>query len=127
MIINFSEKKRKIFRKIFGFLSFSTALFVFQACYGTPQDIGKDVYINGIVKSKSTNLPIKGIKVTIDNLVNRLTDSSGFFEFYTTPSDKYEFRFEDIDSTNNGEYHYKDTVIISKENSMLLNIYLNEQ
>jgi len=48
--------KGKLLKKIVGGLSFTTAPFVFQACYGTPQDSGPDAYKEGIVKSKSDDL-----------------------------------------------------------------------
>ncbi len=34
--LNMKTRFQKIERKLFGFLSFSAALFVFQACYGAP-------------------------------------------------------------------------------------------
>jgi hypothetical protein len=67
MKTNFKDRKRKVLRAIYGTLSFSTALFVFQACYGTDKDFGADYYLKGIVKSKTTNLPIPGIKVSVEN------------------------------------------------------------
>ena len=54
--------KRNWVRRIIGGISFTSALFVFQACYGTPQDFGFDLFIEGQVKSASTGLPVKGIK-----------------------------------------------------------------
>ena len=57
---------KKWVRRIVGGLSFTSALFVFQACYGTPQDFGLDILLEGQVKSKSTGLPIQGIKVSVE-------------------------------------------------------------
>ena len=76
--------KRNWIRKLIGGLSFTTALFVFQACYGTPQDFGADVFIEGLVKSKKTGEPIKGIKVSVaDNPQYQYTDEDGeFFILY---------------------------------------------
>jgi hypothetical protein len=54
--------KRDWKRKIIGGLCLTSIAFVFQACYGTPQDFGEDLLIEGQVKSKTTGLPIKGIK-----------------------------------------------------------------
>jgi hypothetical protein len=41
------EMKRNLLRRVLGSLSLTTAAFIFQACYGTPQDFGLDVYISG--------------------------------------------------------------------------------
>ena len=38
-------------RKIIGGMSLTTAMFIFQACYGTPQDMGLDMLVEGQVKS----------------------------------------------------------------------------
>ena len=57
--------KKNWIRGLIGGLSFTSALFVFQACYGTPQDYGSDLLLEGQVKSKKTGLPIEGIKVAV--------------------------------------------------------------
>jgi hypothetical protein len=104
--------KRNWIRGIIGGLSFTTALFVFQACYGTPQDMGLDVYITGRVKSRSNGSPIRGIKVTVTNTMQyEMTNDEGYFSMFTEMSDKLAMSFEDIDSTANGSYANKDTVI----------------
>ena len=41
-------------RQLITGVSFTSALFVFQACYGTPQDFGVDILVEGKVKSKSS-------------------------------------------------------------------------
>lgn len=115
-------------RKIIGGLSFSTALFIFQACYGTPQDFGTDILIDGHVISKTTKLPIKGIKVSIaNNIQYDYTDENGYFSFYTEIQDSLKIKFEDIDSTQNGVYNSKDTLFINSENNKYLNIELEEK
>ena len=45
-------------KKLIGGLSLTSTMFIFQACYGTPQDFGMDVLIEGQVKSKTSGLPI---------------------------------------------------------------------
>ena len=123
-----TDKKRKILRRIFGALSFSTALFVFQACYGTPGDFGADVYIQGFVKSKTTNLPIPGIKVSITNQPQyEITDNTGKFKIYTTRENNYYIKFEDIDDVKNGAFLPKDTILNIVNESTLLNVYLNDK
>lgn len=120
--------KRKFLRAVFGTLSFSTALFAFQACYGTPHDFGQDVYIEGIVKAKSTNNPIPGIKVSIEDQPQyEYTDIDGRFKIYANRSSEYKLHFIDIDSTINSSYLPKDTVISIIDKSAFLNILLNEK
>lgn len=121
-----TDKKRKILRRVFGVLSLSSALFVFQACYGTPKDMGSDVYIQGLVKSKATNQPISGIKVSILNHPQyELTDQAGNFKIYTSKEDSYTIRFEDIASNQSVKFLSKDTVIKIVNESTILNVSLN--
>ena len=118
-------KWKKIKRKIFGFLSFSAALFIFQACYGTPQDYEDDVLIQGTVKSDSTGLPVKGIKISFNNNQQYdITDSNGTFSFYVLEQTTYPLSFEDSDSSDNGSFAPFDTII--EDPSGVLNITLNQ-
>jgi hypothetical protein len=122
------DKKLKILRKIYGALSLSSALFVFQACYGTPHDMVRDVYIQGLVKSKATNLPIQGIKVSIDNQPQyEITDSIGKFKIYTYRATEYKVKFQDIDSIINGYFLPKDTVLKIADESAFLNVSLDDK
>ena len=117
--------KRSWIKKIVGGLSFTTALFVFQACYGSPQDFGMDFYIKGTVKSKTSGLPIKGIKVsTPENYQYQLTDESGWYGLFTTKADSIKIRFEDIDSEANGLYQNKDTILTGIKSQAILDVYL---
>lgn len=107
-----SFRWRKIKRKVLGFVSFSAALFIFQACYGAPQDTQSDIIVQGTVKSDSTGQTVEGIKVTFtetDQYV--ITDSSGAFYFYLPEYNNYPLRFEDNDSTENGSFNAFDTII----------------
>jgi len=123
-----TDKKRKILRRIFGALSLSSALFIFQACYGTPKDFGADIYIQGFVKSKTTNLPIPGIKVSITNQPQyEITDNTGKFKIYSTLENEYYLKFEDIDDVKNGAFLPKDTILTTVNESTLLNVYLNDK
>ena len=127
MRIKLANKKRKILRKVFGALSLSSALFIFEACYGHPQDFGNDVYIQGIVKSKITNQLIQGIKVSIENQPQYvITDSTGKFEIYTSRATEYNVKFEDLDSTQFGSFLPKDTVVTIADESIFLNVSLDE-
>lgn len=76
--------KRNIFRVLLRSISFTTALFIFQACYGSPQDFGLDLHVDGKVLAKSSGLPIKGIRVSVLNNVQYVfTDEQGRFSLYT--------------------------------------------
>ena len=119
-------RKQKIKRKVFGFLSLSAALFVFQACYGTHQDMYDDVYIQGVVKSKKTNEPIAGIKVSVEDNQSVLTDENGAFELYTMVNDSYQIICEDIDDQDNGQYLEKDTILDSTESEYYIEVLMDE-
>jgi len=126
MMKKLTDKKRRILRKVYGALSLSSALFVFQACYGTPHDMGMDVYIQGFVKSKTTNQPITGIKVSIVNHPQyEVTDNEGKFKIYTSRDSVYKVKFEDVDSTRNGAFLPKDTVVKIVDESTFLNVSLD--
>ena len=126
--INSKKMKRNWLRNIIGGLSFTSALFIFQACYGTMQDISNDLLIEGQVKSKTSGLPVKGIKVSvIENRQYIITDENGRFSFYTMFSDTLKIGFEDIDPLQDGGFLKKDTVITNIENSVFLNIILEDK
>jgi hypothetical protein len=118
--------KRKFLRSIYGMLSLSSALFVFQACYGMPQDMGNDVLIQGTVKSKANNQPIAGIKVMIANMPQfEITDNEGKFTIYTSVESEYKVKFEDTDPAKDGSFQSKDTVLRTTDRSISLNISLD--
>jgi hypothetical protein len=120
--------KRNWIRRIIGGLSFTSALFVFQACYGTPQDYGLDMLLEGQVKSRTLDLPIKGIKVSVaDNMQYDLTDENGRFSFYTEMFEKMKIMFEDVDSSQNGLYLNMDTVLTVFNRKVFLDITLDEK
>jgi len=111
-----------------GGLSLTSALFIFQACYGTPQDMGLDIIIEGKVISKQTNMPVKGIRVSVeDKLQYQFTDIDGKFSFYTETAKSYKIKFEDIDTSENGNFFGKDTVLASIDKRVYLNIALQEK
>ena len=120
--------KQNFYRKIIQGLSLTSVMFVFQACYGTPQDFGNDINISGIVTSFATGKPIKGIKITIENSSQfQLTDSEGKFVMYVPKMDSYNINFEDIDSISNGSFAIKDTTLITVNNSIYLNMTLKNK
>ena len=115
-------------RKLLGGLSLTSALFIFQACYGTPQDFGLDVFIEGQVKSKTTNTPIKGIKVSVaDKMQYEFTNAEGKFSLYTETAASYKIKFEDIDSNQNGSFFDRDTLLGNINNNVYLDIVLEEK
>jgi putative lipoprotein (rSAM/lipoprotein system) len=121
-----NNMKRNWIRTIIGGLSFTTALFVFQACYGTPQGLRNDLLLEGQVKSKSSGLPIKGIKVSVpDFMQSQLTDENGSFSIYTGAKENLKVQFEDIDVTQNGSYAQKDTILNPVSQKVFLNITLS--
>lgn len=120
--------KRNWIRSIIGGLSFTSALFVFQACYGSPQDFENDILIEGHVKSKTTGLPIEGIKVSVEGVMAYdVTNYIGLFSFYTEIADNMKIMFEDIDSTKHGFYLNKDTILTDIRSQVPLEINLDEK
>jgi len=125
--LNSEIMKRNWRRKILGGLSLTSALFIFQACYGTPQDFGLDVFIQGQVKSKKSGAPIKNIKVSLtDKIQYQFTDDIGKFSLYTEAADWYKISFDDIDSNQNGLFSSRDTIIYSREKEIFLDIVLED-
>jgi hypothetical protein len=104
--------KRNWIRRLLGGLSLTSALFIFQACYGSPQDFDHDVMIEGQVKSEETGLPVKGIKVSVDETEQyQLTNDEGKYSIYAYVLNDVRVRFEDIDSIQNGNFHPCDTLL----------------
>jgi len=117
-------KSRKLLRKIFGGISVTAVAFTFQACYGMGGDMYYDIKLTGTVTSKTTNLPIRGIEVTVNDESHNLgiTDEKGKFDFYAgVPGypferdgiryvpDSVRVHFRDIDGIENG--HFADTTL----------------
>ena len=110
-------KSRKLLRKIFNGVSITAVAFIFQACYGPPLDRDCDLKLTGTVISKTTNLPIPGIKVAVIELGNHeITDENGKFEFYARLPDccdqkALSIQFLDIDGEENGHFAGKTMII----------------
>jgi len=116
-------------RKIIGGLCLGSIAFVFQACYGSPQDFGNDLLVEGQVKSKTTGLPIKGIKVSLADSVQYVkTDENGKFSLYTLKMKSVKLKFADVDSTQNQLFANKDTTIAIQDtliSSRVLKVLVN--
>jgi len=149
-------KSRKLLRWLFGCVSFTAVAFVFQACYGVPRDDYYDVKLTGTVKSKTTDLPVKGIKVVVNdgycyNEKNNygFTDENGNFNFYASvpgrdyydhefkrdstrdyryTSDSVYIHFLDIDGLENGDFEDK-TIIVNPayKNEVRVSVALEEK
>ena len=108
-------KTRQFLRKVFKGVSLTSLAFVFQACYGPlPDDRQCDVNFSGRVVSASTNWPVEGIKIIVDEgLVYGFTDINGRYDLYATipglSNDGVKVHFQDIDGTANR--HFADTTI----------------
>jgi hypothetical protein len=144
-------KYRKLLRAMFGCISLTAVAFVFQACYGTDHDMFYDVKMTGTVRSKTTHLPIKGIKVAIEagrgsrGYNYGYTDENGRFDFYASvPEREYYYyedstivryppgsvavQFLDVDSLENG--WFEDDVIIidpAHKNEVKIHVELKEK
>lgn len=113
-------------RNLMRGLSITSMVFVFQACYGTPQDMKYDMYIEGLVKGSATGEPIQGIKVSLpDTDQYEYTDDRGKFSFYTDLSGSYPIFFEDEDGGQNGAFMSKDTILNPENNAVYFEIALD--
>ena len=102
-------KTRKWLRTIFASISFTAVAFAFQACYGPEPDMFYDIRLTGTVISKHTHLPIKGIKIIVDNEISwyeervlnyGITDENGKFSFYASVPQRYfDYSYHQDDST----------------------------
>lgn len=115
-------------RKLLGGLSFTSALFIFQACYGTPQDMKPDMQLEGKVVSRASGLPVKGIKVILDGL-NQVdtTNENGEFSMFTQFANNYKLIFEDVDATQNGAFLSHDTIISGANDYAYINVLLDNE
>jgi hypothetical protein len=119
------NKRNNLFRTIFGIFSLSGIMFTFQACYGTPQDFGLDVLVQGKVVSGSTKSGIQGIKVSIPaNGQYAQTAADGTFSLYTERSPEYRISVTDTDGGLNGVYQAKDTLVTVPESSESIDLMI---
>jgi hypothetical protein len=125
---NSDTVKRNWARRILGGLSFTSALFVFQACYGMPQDMMNDSLVEGKVTSRTTGEPIRDILVSAKEV--RLfvySDSLGEFTFYTPQREQLTLQIKDVDASENGSFQSRDTVLEVMSPMVYLDIALEEK
>jgi len=116
-------RSRNLLRKVFNGISVTSIAFTFQACYGMPPDIDCDVRFMGTVISKTTNLPVEGIKVALnDGVLYGFTNKNGKFDIYARKweldceqcaNNKVNIHFLDVDGADNGHFADK-TISITK-------------
>ena len=126
------NKLRKSLRRVFNGISLTAVAFIFQACYGTGPDMYCDVKLTGTVVSKTTNLPIQGIKVTVNEGSHNLgfTDENGKFDFYVSVDmvNHLNVHFHNVDGDENG--YFSDTTITVEakcKDELKLNVALEEK
>jgi hypothetical protein len=110
-------KKRRFLRNILGAFSFTTALFVFEACYGPPMNIPPcDCQIEGRVRSVD-NVPLVAVDIRVNGEYLASTNSDGYFGICTDSAEKYELQATDGDRVRNGFYETKDTILFSSSSN----------
>ena len=134
-----SLKCRKIISNVLKGFSLTTAMFIFQACYGVPAAF-PNALVEGRVVSNKDNRGIEGIKVSFGYYYQRdtsysrysdsctVTDNHGYFSFNTSLEGRGRSEtvfFDDIDSTENGLYENK-RVEIEGADEVYINVTLNE-
>ena len=102
-------KTRELLRKIFGGISLTAMAFVFQACYGPAPDPATDVKLAVTVRSKTSNLPVKGIKVEVNDGIDcGVTDKNGQLDFYTSVQNVIGYSYNATDAPDSVRVHFLD-------------------
>lgn len=125
-----SRVRTQIARYFLGFFSLTGMMFIFQACYGTPQDMGLDVLIEGQVVSTPDEQAIGQVEVWIKNLDQYTsTDESGHFSLYCERKEQYTLSFRDTDGPENGSFLSQDTTVLidPSEQNLQLRIALKQE
>lgn len=114
----------KWLRNILKGVSLSSALFVFQACYGTPQWLN-DVEVKFKLVSSVDNSPLRDVAIStrvyksenLDWVLCGYTDENGFLSAFAGIMDgnSPEFRFKPKDRG----FEEKDTVIVNPRNRII--------
>jgi putative lipoprotein (rSAM/lipoprotein system) len=114
-----SDRFRKILRKVFYGLGVSVISLILQACYGPMLEStvaygmpNPRINFSGTVKAKKTNMPIKGIQVSLEDIDGYiLTDKDGYFYFtlWSPTLEEYNLIIKDIDGKDNDGLFKKTT------------------
>ncbi|MBP5189925.1 MAG: hypothetical protein J6031_03300 [Bacteroidales bacterium] len=126
----------KLIRKIFGGISLTAAMFVFQACYGTPSDgwenctsANFDVHIC----SAEDGSPIEGIRVQanleesgpINHLIDfGVSDSAGYL--HCDPCIPYDGKKIRLVLRDLDEIYVNDTVVVDPLSGDTVNVFLQK-
>ena len=108
------------------FCNFSGCMYGPAPEYGMPHT---DYKVSGTILSSDQNLPVKGLMVSIRDMMNTSgiidstkTDSAGRYslQFSSAPWDStWELKVKDIDSIENGSFITKDTIISIPESEFI--------
>jgi len=120
----------KLLRNILKGASLSTALFIFQACYGVPMDLDEELFQFKFVSAVDGS-PIKDVEVSSKNPNDsqwRLLGYSGTnglaqVYLYTSEEASYDFRFNAGDDV----YAVKDTTIKVADSDKVYEIVLQKK
>lgn len=116
LIQKIKDKKQQLIRFLFGSFSATALMFVFQACYGMPQNPvppDEDVVIMGTITDMATGQPVEGLSVIIPELgIDATTDSTGVFCSNVNGAEhpnQVQLLVNDVDGTENDRYETLDT------------------
>lgn len=125
IIMKILERLRgSFYRRILKATGLCTACFIFEACYGTPEGdydpiMNESIEFSGWVKEDSTKSGIENISVRIENMASgqnlkTFTDRFGRYELTMQAfrNDEIEIVFTDVDSSSNGLFESKDTIVL---------------
>jgi len=115
--------KRKVYYNTLKIMGLCSACFVFEACYGAPQDESLPEYnmkFSGTVKSEDSLKPIQNIKVSFTNSANNAnynttTLNNGQYSCNTQINDKrltWTIKTIDTDDSVNGCFHENEAIFI---------------
>lgn len=117
----FLELRRLTLGKLLKYTGLTTSLFIFQACYGTPNDLPQD-QLRGNVRSSLTDSLIEGIQVMLidpgtQDTHSVMTDEYGSFTFpgYGNFDSSLIINAQDIDGEQNGSYRETQIILNPKE------------
>ena len=122
----FSLLKSNILKRVLGLFGAAGFLLIFQACYGTPQNLYN---VSGKISDSESNEGIRDLKLNFSSDKEDFaifTDENGeFFTSIMLNGITYNLNIEDVDGALNGSYSDIDTVISLSTDPV--NIALNQE